>query len=276
MIRKILVYTYGDHAHDHTIEAAAKFAKQNDAELTGLFVKPDIMALSGVYGAYPVDLSQQLKEIQNNFAEKNKKLFEQITDKYQCRSQWHEVSEYQEQPNSAFYTDYIFVSQPKADGQAIFNDSHFINRIISETGLPVVLIPENWSANALASTPLFGWKESREAIAAFHHTESIMSAAKMVDVVEVNKPGNADTELVHGIEICDFLSAHEIKCEYFSETKLDGEQRESQALLRHQKKSANDAIIIGAYSHSRLREIILGGMTRDLIRNSPVPLILAH
>jgi nucleotide-binding universal stress UspA family protein len=37
-----------------------------------------------------------------------------------------------------------------------------------------------------------------------------------------------------------------------------------------------DLIVMGAYGHTRLREIILGGVTRDLLKQAPVPLLLAH
>ncbi len=276
MIRRVLVYTYGDHSHDHTIEAAASFAKQHSAKLIGLFVRPDIMAFSGVYGAYPVDLSQSLQALQNEYAANNKSTFEKISAKHKCRCQWHEVSEYEDQPQPALYVDYIFVSQPKKAGQAVFNESHFVNQLLTDTGLPLAIIPENWTADSFAKTPLFGWKESREAMAAFHHTANLMRNANKVDVVNVVKKEHSDTEFVNGIEICDYLAEHEVSCEYFSQPMLETERHEFEGLIRHLKENANDAIIIGAYSHSRIREVIFGGMTRDLIRNSPVPLLLAH
>ncbi|MFT6407663.1 MAG: nucleotide-binding universal stress UspA family protein, partial [Arenicella sp.] len=54
------------------------------------------------------------------------------------------------------------------------------------------------------------------------------------------------------------------------------DKNEADTLLRHIEKHGRDLIIMGGYGHSRLREIVLGGVTRALIKKSPVPILLAH
>jgi nucleotide-binding universal stress UspA family protein len=276
MIRKILVYTFGDQSHDHCITAAAQFAAQNQAELVGLFVKPDFANYSNVYGSFPLDLANTFYNMQNEFAEKAKDRFSSITQKLGCRTQWHVVDQYEKTPSPAAYADYIFVGQPSDDGSVIFSDMEFIDHAITATGLPIVIIPKNWSAEQFAKRPMLAWKEAREAIRAVRFSLPIMRAVENVNVVTATKQTNLDEELVNGIEICEYLTEHQVQTEYFCERVNEDENRESQAVLRHASENSRDLIIAGGYSHSRFREIVLGGMTRELIKGSPIPVMLAH
>jgi nucleotide-binding universal stress UspA family protein len=276
MIRKILVYTYGDQSHDHSIKAAAQFASQNDAELVGLFVKPDFANYSSVYGSFPLDLANTFYNMQNEFAEKSKGRFNSITQKVGCRSQWHVVDQYEKAPSPTAYADYIFVGQPSQDGSVIFSDMEFVDHAITATGLPIIIIPKNWSAEQFAQRPLLAWKETREAIRAVRFSLPIMREVDNVNVVTATQQTNLDEELINGIEICEYLTEHGVQAKFFCERLNENENRESESVLRHAKENSRDLIIAGGYSHSRFRELVLGGMTRELIKGSPIPVMLAH
>lgn len=276
MIRKILVYTYGNRSHEATIKAAARFATQHGAELTGVFVRPDFMGYATMYGDYPLNLAQSFYNLQSDLAKKSKAEFEQLTVSYDIRCQWYEMEENERKPNPAFYSDYIFVSQPNSESGVIFNDTDFVDHLITDTGLATIIVPENWSADNFADHPALGWKETREAAGAIRHSLPLMRAAQKVDIVTIGKGDDLDEELIEGIEISDYLTEHQVTTKFFTEQVTSTDSDEPRALLRHVENHGCDLIIIGGYGHSRLREIILGGMTRHLIRNSPIPLLLSH
>ncbi|MFT7527596.1 MAG: hypothetical protein ACI9LY_002754 [Arenicella sp.] len=68
MIKKVLVYTYGDQSHEAAIQAAASFAFQHDAQISGLFVRPDYVGYSGFYGEYPLNLAKTFYDLQDDYA----------------------------------------------------------------------------------------------------------------------------------------------------------------------------------------------------------------
>ncbi|MGK0374846.1 MAG: nucleotide-binding universal stress UspA family protein [Arenicella sp.] len=276
MIREVLVYTYGEQLHDSTIRAAAVFAAKHNAKLTGLFVKPDVMGYSVAYGNYPLSLADTFYALQSGYCAKIKKNFERIVEQFEIASEWHQTDEYEKKPRPAFYADIIFVSQASKDSSVIFNDSNFIDHLITDTGLPIVIIPRDWSAKNFATLPVLGWKETPEAVNAVRHTLAIMRDAKDVNIVSISPPPDPDEELIEGIEISDYLNRHQITTEYFAENMNQQDHNEADALLRHVDKHGRDLIIIGGYGHSRFREIVLGGMTRRLIKESSVPVLLAH
>lgn len=276
MIKKIVVYTYGKTNQANTIKAAANFALQHDAELTGLFVRPDIINYSAIYGEYPFELSQTYYNLQNEYAEAAEKSFSEIVDKVGCRAEWHVIDEFEQRPKPALYADFLFVSQPIKDNNVTFDYSTFVDHLIVETGLPIVIIPQDWTKEKLSVHPILAWKEGREAVSAVRLTLPLMRDSEEVDIVTALKPTDNDIELIKGIEISGYLAAHDINCKFFTTAIKDADKNETSALLRHANENGCDLIIAGGYGHSRLREIVLGGVTRGLIQQTNLPVILVH
>lgn len=276
MIKRALVYAYGKVNRDNTFRAAANFALQHDCELTGVFVTPEYLNYATVYGEKPVNMAQHFYEIQKEFDNAAKASFIKITNEIGCKAQWQTLTEVAAQGQAPMYTDIIFVSQPKVENGIIFNDSEFVDSLIINTGIPVIIIPEGWTKDTLGTHPLLGWKESREAVSAVRHALPLMKTAEQVDIVTVVKEFDDERDLITGVEISAYLSVHGIECKFQSIAAAASEHNESPTLQRHAAVHKRDLIIVGGYGHSRLREIILGGVTRGLIRNSEVPVLLAH
>jgi len=276
MFKRVLVYAYDNTSHDHTYRAAANFAAKQGCELTGVFVTSDYMNYATTFGEEPVNMAQHFFKIHKEFETAAKENFTKITGELGCNAQWHTLSEVEAQRQASMYTDIIFVSQPKVESSVLFNDSDFVDGLVLDTGIPVVVIPENWNNQTLGDHPLLGWKESREAVAAVRHAIPLLSAAKQVDIVSIVPKFNDDQDLVAGVEISAYLSAHDVECKFVNIATAVNEHNEAPTLQRHAAVHDCDLIVIGGYGHSRLREIIFGGVTRALIRTSEVPVLLAH
>lgn len=275
MIKKVLVYTYGSQSHENTINMAAAFASKHEADLTGIFIKPNYVGYSIMYGEYPLEFAQKFYNEQKVYAKNAKIQFEKLTKKYNCKSEWYEIDEHKKQLNPSLYSDYIFVSRPIGD-DFVFSEVDFVDRLILETGLPTVVVPLEWTDTNFAQHPVLGWKETKESVNAVRHTLRIMRDAEDVSIVSVTSKTDLDKELLESVQISEYLSAHDVTCKFHHERMLTGEKDESQTLIRHIKYHHRDSVIIGGYSHSRFRELVLGGMTRELIRKSPVPVLLSH
>lgn len=276
MIRKVLVYTFGKQSHKAAIKVAAQFSVQHNAELIGLFVKPDIGRYSTIYGNYPLNLAYTYFETQNDYQEQAKTEFDKLTSRYDIATQWYGIDEYEKHANPALYVDMIFVCQPSQEGSVIFNDSDFIDHLITTTGIPIIVIPKNWASDTFAKKPVLAWKETREAVGAVRHTLPLMREATDVNIVSARKKADPDTELITGIKISEYLTEHGVCCRFSTEIMKNKDHDLAQTLLRHVDSHHRDLIIMGGYGHSRLREIILGGMTRALIKKSTVPVLLSH
>ncbi|NND83441.1 MAG: universal stress protein [Gammaproteobacteria bacterium] len=276
MLKRLLVYLYGDKSNASVIETAAAFAVQHDALLSAVFVTPDIMNYATVYGDYPLNLAQSLFDVQKSYGESARREFEKICEQHDCENQWHTDSEIDAHFSPALYADLLFVRQPKTEGSVIFNDTDFVDNLIIETGLPTIVVPDNWQQTTFGERIVLGWKQSKEAVAATRYSLGLMRLAESVHIVSVTHKHDPQQELIDGVEICAYLSAHQIKCEFFSVPLADKDKTEADTLQRHASEHGCDLIVIGGYGHTRLREIVLGGVTRNLVRSCTQPVLVAH
>jgi nucleotide-binding universal stress UspA family protein len=75
-------------------------------------------------------------------------------------------------------------------------------------------------------------------------------------------------------ELVSYLSRHDIRAVH--QPIEPGHESVGKSLLHHAEKAGADMLAMGAYGHSRLREMILGGATRHVLAESKIPVLMAH
>lgn len=135
---------------------------------------------------------------------------------------------------------------------------------------PVLAVPPSDSAFDPKGAALVAWNGSPEAAHALRLALPFLSQASAVHIVQVT----ADDRDFPTNEALAYLSLHGISAE------LSDHPCEGRSLAGSLVEAANEAderyIVMGAYGHTRFSEAVLGGMTRDLLRISPIPLLMAH
>ena len=129
--------------------------------------------------------------------------------------------------------------------------------------------PNKWSFD-ISGNALVAWNGSAEAANALRLALPLLLHAAFVHIIEVN----GDAATLPSTEAATYLSRHGIKAE-LHEWPAKG-RSVSDALLNAMSELDGCHLVMGAYGHSRLREFTLGGVTRELILSSSVPLLLAH
>lgn len=81
-------------------------------------------------------------------------------------------------------------------------------------------------------------------------------------------------DTVPGAEIAPHLTRHGIGASVLNLPALDGDVAET--LRRRAQLTQADMIVMGAYVHARLRQMVLGGTTQSLLKDCPVPLFLSY
>jgi nucleotide-binding universal stress UspA family protein len=141
--------------------------------------------------------------------------------------------------------------------------------VVLAAGRPVLVVPPGIDYLEVRR-PMVAWKDTREARRAVMDALPILRLAGRADVVAVTR---AD-EATGAADVAAYLSTHDIDAtasEHLSEGAGDAE-----TLLDLASEHASDLIVMGAYGHSRVREMVLGGVTRDVLRYSPVCSFLSH
>ena len=98
--------------------------------------------------------------------------------------------------------------------------------------------------------------------------------ADLVDIGIVGSSGRSADHADPGVALARWLSRHGIRAEVTTLPRT--ERRKAEVLAHFAAERSCEALVLGAYGHSRLREMLLGGTTRDLLAEVPLPLLMAH
>lgn len=140
---------------------------------------------------------------------------------------------------------------------------------------PVLFVPDqdlDWSRPFRRI--LVAWNDSDEAMRAVRGALPFLRAADRADIVLIDPPLHAADRSDPGGELSLWLARHGVKAEVAVLAR--SQPRIADILSRFAQERGCDAIVMGAYGHSRLREAVLGGATRDMLASVPLPLLMAH
>ena len=138
------------------------------------------------------------------------------------------------------------------------------------TGRPVLIAPGT-IPEKLGETVLVGWNKTIQSARAVACTMPFLDRVKRVIVFTVVTGAKQGPSVQ---EVARTLAWSDIKAEV-KEVRPEG-RRVGQILLEEAKQSGADLLVMGAYSHSRWREMILGGVTRYVLEHADIPVLMAH
>ncbi|MEQ1817741.1 MAG: universal stress protein, partial [Terricaulis sp.] len=174
----------------------------------------------------------------------------------------------------ARYADVAVMTRP-TDGVGVELREEIIEGVLFHSGRPALIAPPGWPGKTVGKRVLVAWDASREATRALSEADDLLENAEAVTVLTVDaKPkmfGHGDQP---GSNIAGHLNRRGLPAEV---RNVDSAGRSaSSAILEEAHKSNADLIVMGGYAHSRLRELVFGGATRELLRTTTVPLLMAH
>lgn len=144
--------------------------------------------------------------------------------------------------------------------------------LIARTGRPLLIVPLHVQT-LQAERILVGWKDTREARRAVFDALPLLKKSQHVIVCEIDEDHNPADAQRHIDDVVTWLANHGVSGAGMVEPLRDSPAIQLEALA---KQEAADLIVAGAFGHSKLREWILGGVTRDLLGQSSCCQLLAH
>ena len=144
---------------------------------------------------------------------------------------------------------------------------------ILKTGRPVLVVPPGVD-RLKAERVLVGWKDSREARHAVQGALPLLRGATTVAIVEVCGGGEEDAARRRVDDVAQYLTRHRVAVSSVNAVAATGSV--AGQLIEAATRADADLIVAGGYGHSRLGEWIFGGVTRDLLRSSPVCCLFAN
>jgi len=258
------------------VRAAAEFARRHDAHLTGLYVVEVPVLPSYAEAQIPAAIFDAQRASLVSVAAAAEPVFRDIADKSGISSEWRCVEDRRIDALSlhARYVDLLVV------GQADPEDPECVSRGLADhlalgAGRPVLVIPVGGVRGEIGEIVAVAWNAKREAVRAISDAMPILESAKRVSVITIN--ADRDDPENAGIPAADIglhLARHGIETQ--TKSLYGAPAAIGDLLLDAAGAESADLLVMGAYGHARLREILLGGVTSHVLTHTYIPTLLAH
>lgn len=171
------------------------------------------------------------------------------------------------------FADLAIVPRPYGEGRGIELEP-VVEGALFEGQSPVIVLPDAGPELKLPGKIAIGWNESAEALRAVRSALPFLSTAQSAHIVVIDPPKHGPTRSDPGGQLSQYLARHGVKVEIDVLAKTM--PRVSDVMRRHVTDINADMVVMGAYGHSRFREAILGGATRNMLETCEVPVFMAH
>ena len=268
-IKDILVQADLTPASEPRIVLAVQVARRFAARLTGLCVLPPVRLLTPPEDStVVVEVTADLATLKAQAADDGAR-FAAMLDREGLQGAWLVEAEnaFLQLQHHALISDLVILGQHDPNEPAGFRNPE---RVILNCGRPVLVVPYAGEFLQVGRNALVAWNGSREATRAAHDALPIMGGSDAVTVISVDE----DKATPPGSELADHLRRHGMNAK--AEKGIGGERSAADAILSRAADLGCDLIVLGACHRAPLVELILGGVTRDMLKAMTVPVLLAH
>ena len=286
-IRKLLLPLTGTSAGEAALGTALMIARIWKAHVTALHVRVDSrdvapLAGEGLSGAMIEEMMSATEKESGDRAHAVRGMFERFVAR-------HEVAVMEPRPNAEMATasfasitgreedlvaqlarlaDLCVVPHPEAGEDVSSSDA--LHAVLFDSGRPVLISPQA-TPERIGTRVCIAWNGTAESAAAVLSAIPWMQQAEAVRILsadEYQRRGPAAPDLL------DYLTLHGITAELATFRPM--ERDVGAGLLRAAREFGADFLAMGAYSHSRLRQLILGGVTRHVLEKSDIPVLMSR
>lgn len=292
MIQKIMVPFIFEHPEEPAFASAVILAERFKAHLDVVHMRRRIIPTLPSGSFYPIAMvytDENLKAMEDALDQKAstlKRVYEHNCRKWDV-SLLSESEHSEDKGVTAAWTDieammpYDLASRArvadlcvvaKAGKDGSVSGFDVMEEIIFQSGRPVLWIEGSHALQKFPEKIVIAWNGSKEAVRAISAAMPILRQAKLVTVISIGDLAYGSQPPEH---LVSYLKLHGVHATYINVGLNKGVHPEEEFMAQAKKNKA-DLIVMGAYSHNRWREVILGGFTRHMLKNSHIPLLLMH
>jgi nucleotide-binding universal stress UspA family protein len=273
-IRQILAHVEPGESGERRLRYAVSVAQHFHAKLTGLSVRlsPSAMAFAmmGDPQAYAA-----LAAASEETCVGARKLFGSVTEGAGVTIDWREGFGIPAQVigAEAGCADLLILGRGNQDELAGPLYDLTPADVVLSCGRPVLVVPDRPPEAFRARRILIAWKGTAQATRAVHDALPLLTEAEEVVLAEIASRHDASGYNIPGSMLADHLRAHDVAVT----TRTIDQPGDAGALLIGAAQQAGcDMVVAGAYGHSRLREWVLGGVTKTFLDSGAMPFLLSH
>jgi nucleotide-binding universal stress UspA family protein len=261
------------------LETAFGLARAFDAHLVGLFALSEAHVPAYMLSEAGTPLFEATRRYRTEAANNAKAAFDAAAANGEhVETEWRasEQDALEAMCVNARYADLAIVGQRERDAER--DDGlapEFVGEFLLSAGRPVLVVPYAGRFAQIGRRVLIAWNAGQQAARAVTDALPLLARAEAVKVMVFDpEKGRADHGDIPGADIALYLARHGVKVSV-AQQRCGSEVVGEQILSRAADMDA-DLIVMGAYGHSRVRELVLGGATRTLLGSMTVPVLMSH
>lgn len=276
--KTILVYFNNDKQASRLIGAATNMASQQEAHVVGLFVTPRVPVYPEVGPGMTGELLKAHEALYREESDAIREKFESAMKGQSFSAEWRHVSAGYYQASGeiiehARMADILIVPQTDPENPDP-NYAGVAEDLLIGCGRPVFIVPAYGEHGMFGKNVMVAWNGSRESARAVFDALPILKRAESVRVLSVESKDFDGSKNVPGAEIATMLSRHGVICDVA--VSAGSSLHPGDELLARLADANCDLLVMGAYGHSRVTEFVFSGVSRHMLRNMTVPLLMSH
>src|SRR5262245_6265222 len=274
MIKDVVVNLTGGHPQDFASDYAISVAATFGAHIAGIGFIYEPVIPGSMLGGIPTDLIEAQREENSKAAKEAIARFEAAAKAAGLSAETRMVDASIAGAADLFGRiarrfDIAVVGQARREQGA--SEELLIEGALFGSGRPLIVVPHTQKQGLKLNRIIICWDGSRPAARAIADALPFLQRAQTIEVVVVTGERDKSGEIT-GTRLRAHLARHGINVEI---KKITGSDVPN-TILAHATASGTDFMVLGGYGHSRLREFILGGVTRTIMRSMVVPMLMSH
>jgi nucleotide-binding universal stress UspA family protein len=278
-IKTILVYLPSVKAAATLMPTVGRIAEPGKAHIVGLHVSQAVPVYAELTAELPPDIYEKLSEASRKNAEAVRSTFEEAAKANQMSCEWRyvDLSFGLGEPQIVAEThcaDLIVCAKPSDDAADPW--SEFPETALLQSGRPVLIVPASCSKDAsFGKNVVIAWNNTRESTRSIFDALDFLRAASSVRIVtQIDDEDEREEAETAGTKLLAVLSRHGIAARF--DVSFAGDISAGEILFSRLVDEGCDLLVMGGYSRSPLREMVFGGASRTILRETWVPTLVSH
>ncbi|WP_438392409.1 universal stress protein [Caballeronia sp. DA-9] len=270
----MLVHIDDSLCSDARVDFAVELARKHNAHLIGLYIVCQDLLRPMFRPDESLDLATNEKQAAQRLA-RARDYFTEAARRAGIASEWRAP------PGPAVETailharhaDLLIYGQRDPADPAAYIARNFPDDVLLESGRPMILLPYAGNTERFAGTVLIAWDGGPAAARAVADALPFLRLANFVEIAVVEQH-NHET-VATGMELAAYLERHRVRAGVLTLPRVSGVSTGA-TLLNALTDTHSDLLVLGAYGHARVREIVLGGVTRTMLESMTTPVFMSH
>ncbi|OUR78587.1 hypothetical protein A9Q83_06830 [Alphaproteobacteria bacterium 46_93_T64] len=272
-IKTLLLHLTNDKNLDSRIELALRLAVENEAHIKGVYTITPAAPPTSFMGYIPPEFVERTRAIESENAEVTSTKLKLAAKEagISCAVMKEEGYALDIINAHALAADLVVIGQVDPDDDKSAQYRYLADEVVISSAQPVLAVPYAGNHLGFGKHILVGWNNTREASIALHNAMVFLKKAEKITLLSINPSTDQSAE---NAAVLAHLERHSVQAEmkvgHWKDVSVGN------ALLDSLVDLNADMLVMGAYGHSRIREMILGGATQEILEQMTAPILFSH